>query len=202
MPRLLIVDDNAMMLRTIQRVIHGWREFDHSFTSSIDESLEAVSRGGVDVVLFDVCMPREDDCLPLVMTAKSRHPSLGLVAMSGRAHRAAVAKLLKLGVDEYWEKWTSPSDLRAKLNAAAARAVLERTSDADQPDLRALAATAVGSRSLREAQTALGDAMIEMALHRAGGNRSLAARMLGITPQAIRHRERARPFRGTKHGQD
>ncbi len=195
--RILIVDDEPLVLRSVERVVSRGDEFEILLCASPKEAVQFIPRiEGQLVVLFDICIPTDSDCIPLVMAARARHPPAALVAMSVRASRSMIAKLMKLGVQEYWEKGSSPGDLRAKLSVVAAELGSRRGSDIQ---VRTLAAAEVGMRSLREAQTALGDAMIRAALQAANGNRSLAARLLGVTPQAIRHRERAQKQR--THGQ-
>lgn len=80
---VLVVDDDASM-RLLCRVnleLEGYRVVE---AATIADAAEALSGGGVDVVLLDVHVGR-DDGRDLLEVARERHPEVAVAFMTGTA---------------------------------------------------------------------------------------------------------------------
>jgi putative two-component system response regulator len=144
---LLFVDDEARVLDSIRRSLHGadqsWRL---TFSGSVDEALELLSQQMVDVIVTDVTMPVRDgfDLMKAVAgTSELKH--IPIVVLTGLADDSLKRRALDAGAFDMIAKPVRREDLIARLrsvlrtreyqdslanlNATLERQVAERTSE-------------------------------------------------------------------------
>lgn len=133
MKRVLVVDDEARIREVVQYALEreGFRV--HSVDDGA-EAIEALERGGFDLVVLDVMLPGLDGFeICRRVRASSTVPILFLSARSDEIDRVVG---LELGADDYLVKPFSPRELVARV-----KAVLRRTdaaSDGTEPARRKL----------------------------------------------------------------
>jgi CheY-like chemotaxis protein len=118
--RILVADDDPQMRRLIKSVLQ--REgFD--VLEAVDglDALDAVERGGVDLVILDLEMPRLDGLGVLEeLRAQIRTASLPVIVLTAQ-HGESEEKALDLGAQDYLNKPVQTRSLVARV-----RAVLKR----------------------------------------------------------------------------
>jgi two-component system response regulator RegA len=137
-----------------------------------------------DVVLVDVWLP-DGNGRTVIERAVRLRPSPAVIAMSGHASPEEAFELARAGARRYLAKPIALEDLMRSIDEALA----------DRPDLAPVVAAHVGQTPLSTVVDQVRDVMIDEALARHGGSRTGAARVLGVTRQAVqqaaRERERA-----------
>lgn len=92
--RILIVDDNQMMVKTLQDIFRV-KGYDSEAAYSGPEALEKIKTGDFDCVLSDIKMP-DINGVDLYRAIKARQPELPVVLMTAYA----TDNLIKEGLDE------------------------------------------------------------------------------------------------------
>ena len=170
--RVLVVEDNETLrsavcraLRTDERVIEE--------ASTCAEAIAALKHG-CDLLLLDVRLP-DGSGVRVAEAAATTSPSPLIVVVSGEASAEEAFRLAQLGAVQFLSKPFSLDELLAAVELVrVARVKLE-------PIVRSY----VGKRDLRDVQEDVRRAMVEQALALAKGNRTVAARLLRVTRQAI-----------------
>jgi DNA-binding NtrC family response regulator len=146
-------------------------------------SAETELEGHPDVVLVDVWLP-DGSGQRVIERAVRLRPAPAVIAMSGHASAEEAFELARAGARRYLAKPIALEDLMRSIDEALA----------DRPDLSPMVAAHVGHTPLREVIDQVRDTMFEEALARKGGSRTGAAKVLGVTRQAVQQvaRERAR----------
>ena len=93
-PRILIVDDNKMMVKTLQDIL-TMKGFQTEIAYSGPEALQKVEQSTFDCVLSDIKMP-DIDGVQLYRILKTRHPDLPVVLMTAYTTDG----LVQAGLDE------------------------------------------------------------------------------------------------------
>ncbi len=114
MANILLVDDDAMVLATVRKMLeHGG----HTVNLARDglEAIRACEQALPDLLLIDIIMPDKEG-VETIIDVRKRWPELAIVAMSGGGRRGAgdflrVAR--KLGADATIEKPFSREALTA-----------------------------------------------------------------------------------------
>jgi HD-like signal output (HDOD) protein len=123
-PRVLFVDDEAFMLRSMERYVRTWADrWEVVCVSEADDAFRALERQTFDVVVSDLHMPSMDG-VELLREVQKRHPETVRMILSGNAdrYRAAVATS---AAHQFLDKSASPGMLRRALERAhAMRGVL------------------------------------------------------------------------------
>jgi len=85
MPRILVVDDDALVLTTLTMTLEA---LGHSVTAvtSAREANERILPGHFDLVITDILMP-EMDGLELIRAIRNRDSALRIIAVSGGGYR-------------------------------------------------------------------------------------------------------------------
>lgn len=184
-PRILFVDDEPMVLRGLQRSLHGQRgEWDMVFVESGAAALEALARDPFDAVVSDMRMPGMNGA-ELLNEVQQRHPALVRLVLSGHADKELILQCAR-SAHQFLSKPCDPELLKAALHRALQRGgegELERCRDllASAPELPVLPA------AYRELQQALDDPEAPLgALARVvEGDIGLTARLLKLTNSAF-----------------
>ena len=110
--RILFVDDEPMILKSLQRSLHSQRQVWHmSFATSGEEALEVLDKAPFDVIVTDIHMP-EMNGAELLEAVRQRYPQLVRIALSG--HASKVNLLLCTGpVHRFLTKPTDVETLKA-----------------------------------------------------------------------------------------
>ncbi len=172
--RALIVEDDELFRRSLVRFCRPLAK-DLVEAATVAEARVALAKRPT-LVLLDVRLP-DGSGLEVVELANDLRPAPLIVAFSGEATPPESFRLAQLGVREFLQK---PFDLE-QLEGALAR------SQEAPPALQPLVAGAVGHIDLGDVKAQVRQTMVRQALAMTKGNRSAAARLLGVSRQALQH---------------
>lgn len=118
---VLIVDDEAVIRDLCKRVLH-----DYNVVEAGDgvEALEIFMRGGIDVILTDVMMPKMDG-LELLKNLKEREPTMVVIIMTGFADKELILKALKADADDFITKPLNLLQLKSAIDKALVKKALK-----------------------------------------------------------------------------
>ncbi|MEZ4228117.1 MAG: ATP-binding protein [Polyangiaceae bacterium] len=114
--RVMVIDDDPMILRSLKRVLHG---HDLTLLSDGQKALELLSRDAeFDVILCDLMMPNVTG-MDVYHRLSKQAPELArrIVFLSGGAVTAQAQRLLKEAPNRRYEKPLSPAELDEILRA-------------------------------------------------------------------------------------
>lgn len=134
-PRLLFVDDEPAVLRSVERLMRTAEPtWDLSFVGSGGEAIREMETRPVDVIVSDLHMP-EMDGATLLTYVQDNHPEMVRLVLSALASPELVFRTVPVA-HQFLTKPFEPMSFRAKLRQAfELRALL------DDPELRALVGT-------------------------------------------------------------
>lgn len=170
--RVLIVDDNVALLSAIARHVSTWG-VDALQARTRAEALKLLGRLP-DLLIADIRLPDGSGFQVLEEAARTRPKPL-LVAISGVASAEEAFRLGQIGVRAYLPKPLSLRDLDEAVALALSQA----------PDFEGLISDCVGRVPMRELQGQMRHVMLDQALALADGNRSVAAKLLDVSRQAV-----------------
>jgi DNA-binding NtrC family response regulator len=170
--RLLIVEDEAAILKLLARCATGWG-YEVIVAATRREAIRKLAEQP-EIVLLDVRLP-DGTGIDVAAHAARSSPVPAIVALTGLATRTESFQLAELGVLELLEKPVRLRDLRASLLRA-----LVPPQDPFQRVRRC-----VGHVPWPELQRDVRREMLTEALAQSHGNVSQAARLLGVTRQAV-----------------
>jgi two-component system response regulator RegA len=171
---VLLVDDDELFLRAVARVLELRGESVEQATT-VQDGLAALARRP-RIVLVDVRFPVGSG-LSIVEAGLQMRPAPIMIAVSGEASTQEAFRLAQLGVQGYLTKPVSGEELVAIIENPA--------SDVAAIDMHLMAA--VGNTPIHEVQDRVRRLMLEQALALTGYNITAAARLLGISRQAVQH---------------
>jgi signal transduction histidine kinase len=125
---VLIVDDEAVIRDLCKRVLHDYEVVEAGDGA---EALEIFLKGGIDVILTDVMMPRMDG-IELLKSLKDREPTVVVIIMTGFADKELILKALKADADDFI---TKPLNL-LQLKSAVDKALVKKALKEEIADLR------------------------------------------------------------------
>jgi DNA-binding NtrC family response regulator len=169
---MLIVEHDTVLRGTVVREAEARWGIAASAAATMGEALARLAEKP-DLVVFALRLP-DGSGLAIADQANSHSPVPRLIAMVDHASADEALALGRRGVRYFLSKPISLDELRA----AVQRSIMP-------PPLGALAAGCVGVHSLHDVIAGVRQAMVERALARANGNRTMAAEMLGVTRQAV-----------------
>jgi DNA-binding response OmpR family regulator len=110
---ILVVDDDAMMMRMIRRTLQpgGWTLLE-SASSREAEAIFAVPDQAIDLLLVDVVLP-DGDGVTLAARARVLRPNLRLLFMSGYGPEALASRGVTNG--PFIGKPFGPTELRSRM---------------------------------------------------------------------------------------
>ncbi len=117
--RILIVDDEEIVLRSCTRILEGDR---YQVESVLDswEALRRIDENGCDVLVLDIMMPRIDG-LEVLQHVKERHPDIDVIMMTGLSQIQTAVRAMKLGAFDYLSKPFDPDELKLVVDRALER---------------------------------------------------------------------------------
>lgn len=172
--RVLLVEDDPALTRSLRRHLEN-ADLVVVDVDSVAEARRRLGEGkGFDVVLVDVQLP-DGSGVDVAEAALGTTPMPIVVAMTGRASRQDAFALARLGVSALLEKPFTTSEVLGEIARAAA----------EPPVARLSTAPLVGHQALPEVLARVRSEMTAHALALADGNKTDAARLLGVTRQAV-----------------
>jgi two-component system, OmpR family, response regulator MprA len=150
--RLLVVDDDPALARTLRRAL-GVEGYDVETAQDGVEALQRLAADPYDALVLDVSMPRLDGLAlcRLLRARRDQTPVLMLTAREAVADRVAG---LDAGADDYLVKPFALDELNARV-----RALLRRTTNGETPEKLAYADLRLDLASLRAHR---GDRLLEL----------------------------------------
>lgn len=106
-PRVLVVDDDAVVGKSFERVLTG-KGYAVETAMSGKEAFEKYAGGEFDAVFMDLRMPGQDG-LEVAKRIKEMNPWLPLVIVTGYGTEEAEATARQIGVDGFVHKPLTPS---------------------------------------------------------------------------------------------
>ncbi|MCU0849335.1 MAG: response regulator [Spirochaetes bacterium] len=133
-PRLLIIDDEDIVLKSCKRILIK-EPYEVETAYSAEHGLEKLEKGGYDVVITDLMMPGMGG-MELLRTIKQRNMDVTVIIFTGFATAETAREALKMGAFDYIPKPFTPEEFRDVVgNAVKTR---EENSDAKMLDLMAI----------------------------------------------------------------
>jgi DNA-binding response OmpR family regulator len=119
MARILIVEDEPDIALGLQQdlLLEG---YDVDVVNDGEHAVARTERGGIDLVLLDVMLPRKDGFAVCRELRRSGN-RMPIILLTARTHEAEKVLGLELGADDYVTKPFSPMELRARIKAALRR---------------------------------------------------------------------------------
>jgi len=118
---VLIVDDEPVIRDLCMRVLHDYNIVQ---AQDGDQAFEIFLRGGIDVVLTDVMMPKLDG-LELLKRLKEREPTVVVIIMTGYADKDLILKALKADADDFITKPLNLLQLKSAIDKALVKKALK-----------------------------------------------------------------------------
>jgi signal transduction histidine kinase len=118
---LLIVDDEPVIRDLCMRALTDYHILE---AGDGEEALRIYERGGVDVILTDVMMPKLDG-LELLKRLKEREPTLVVIIMTGYADKELILKALKADADDFITKPLNLLQLKSAVDKALVKKALK-----------------------------------------------------------------------------
>ena len=114
---VLLVDDHAMILEGVSRVINESREFEVTqMATSVSEALQFLKIQQFNILITDYNLP-DHNGLYLVRECKKLYPDLKIIVLSMHDEAHLITEILKEGINGYILKKDSLSELEKALNS-------------------------------------------------------------------------------------
>ena len=114
--RVLVVDDNEVFRRPLQRALEA-AGFEVVAVPSAEDALEVLHASTVDVLLTDHRLPGMDG-VQLITRIKTTHPALAIIVMTAYGTIESAVEARRAGADDYLEKPFEVPDLLRALQRA------------------------------------------------------------------------------------
>ncbi len=111
MARILVIDDDEMLARTVERALSGAGHHIAIALNGFDGATQ-FRKEPADVILTDINMPHGG--LPTIRVLRAEFPQLKIIAMSGNSSQLDVAGAI--GANRILEKPFSIAQLKAVIN--------------------------------------------------------------------------------------
>ena len=107
--KILVIDDEPVVLNSCRKVLEE-DGFDVYLVPSADEALKTMKRGGIDLLLVDVKMPKHDG-IYLMQKVKEQWPDVPIIVMSGYPTPDTITDGDKMGAAAFIAKPFTPDEL-------------------------------------------------------------------------------------------
>jgi two-component system cell cycle response regulator len=117
LPTILIVEDNKIDLKLIQRYLHG-EPYQIKFAQDGEEAISCAQQERIDVILLDLILPRKNG-FEVCSTLKEMESTqnIQIVAITGLSDLDSKLKGLELGVDDFLVKPVDKHVLRTRVKS-------------------------------------------------------------------------------------
>jgi len=119
MIRLLICDDHAIVRQGFRQILAEAPDLSVAGEAADGaQALQAIRRGGVDVVLLDIALPGRDG-LDVLKQAHQEFPKLPVLVVSTYPEKQYALRCLRLGASGYLNKGADPVELVTAIRKVA-----------------------------------------------------------------------------------
>jgi DNA-binding NtrC family response regulator len=169
----LVVDDHPTLRAALASFLRekGLRV---ASTATASDAVTQLRIARPDLLVLDVRLP-DGDAFTVLEHVRKLAPAPIRIGLSGEASPEEAFRLAQYGVRSFLQKPVSLGDLWDAIQTAAE----------EPPDLAPLVHESVGRVPLRELTAQVREEAIKQALATARGNRTVAARILHVTRQAV-----------------
>ncbi len=111
MIRLIIVDDQKILLEGLKKIFEGQRHIEVVSTLSFSELVEpACNRFRPDAVLLDICMEGKNSAIALTRRLKKKYPGQKVIIMTGFQDVSFIEMARDAGADSFIYKESAARD--------------------------------------------------------------------------------------------
>ena len=107
--RVLIVDDDAIVVRSCRRVLEA-EGMDIHTANTVAQGVAMLTEADFDLMLTDIKMPGQDG-FAMIARARQLRPDLPILMMSGYSTAETIANGRRLGADNHIAKPFTPEEL-------------------------------------------------------------------------------------------
>ncbi|ANA41439.1 MULTISPECIES: sensor histidine kinase [Geobacter] len=118
---ILVVDDESVIRDLCAKALKGYRVLQ---AGDGEEALRLFERGGIDVILTDVMMPKLNG-IELLRRLKEMEPTLVVIVMTGYAEKDIILNALKADADDFITKPLNLLQLKTAVDRALDKKVLK-----------------------------------------------------------------------------
>lgn len=118
---ILVVDDEAVIRDLCARALKGYRVLQ---ATDGEEALRLFGKGGIDVILTDVMMPKLNG-IDLLRRLKEIEPTLVVIVMTGYAEKEIILNALKADADDFITKPLNLLQLKTAVDKALDKKALK-----------------------------------------------------------------------------
>lgn len=121
MKSILVVDDEAVIRDLCAKALKGYRVLQ---AGDGEEALRLFEKGGIDVILTDVMMPKLNG-IELLRRLKEMEPTLVVIVMTGYAEKEIILNALKADADDFITKPLNLLQLKTAVDRALDKKALK-----------------------------------------------------------------------------
>ena len=119
MIRLLICDDHAIVRQGFRQIFADAADLCVAGEAADGaQALQAIRRGGIDVVLLDIALPGRDG-LDVLKQVQQEFPKLPVLVVSTYSEKQYALRCLRLGASGYLNKGADPAELVTAIRKVA-----------------------------------------------------------------------------------
>lgn len=118
---ILVVDDEAVIRDLCARALKGYRVLQ---AADGEEALRLFEKGGIDVILTDVMMPKMNG-IDLLRRLKELEPTIVVIVMTGYAEKDIILNALKADADDFISKPLNILQLKTAVDKALDKKALK-----------------------------------------------------------------------------
>lgn len=118
---ILVVDDEAVIRDLCARALKGYRVLQ---AADGEEALRLFEKGGIDVILTDVMMPKMNG-IDLLRRLKELEPTIVVIVMTGYAEKDIILNALKADADDFITKPLNILQLKTAVDKALDKKALK-----------------------------------------------------------------------------
>lgn len=122
--RILVVDDDQIVRKLLELTLEAGG-FQVRLAANGNEAVEALHGDRFDLVVTDIEMG-EPDGFAVLRTAKNLNPLTGRIVISGNQDISSIIKAIRIGIDDYFIKPFSPSELVARVRKSIEHIEIKR----------------------------------------------------------------------------
>lgn len=112
--KILLVDDEPLLRRLLETSVASYG-YDYESAEDGMEAVEALEKGGFNVVITDMSMPRMDG-MQLLKYIKEHHPHTDVIVVTGFTETFTYTDVIKAGASDFISKPFNVDELEAKIN--------------------------------------------------------------------------------------
>lgn len=121
MTRVLIVEDQKMAQENMEATITASENYTLAGTISNAADAELFCmRGGVDLILMDVCTARDESGIEACAVIKKKFRKIKVIIVTSMAEHTFIEKAREAGADSFWYKDSTHSELIAVMDKTMA----------------------------------------------------------------------------------